>query len=54
MQAMQRARTRMVDEITQLDTQLREQQMRLREATQDLKQLTQKVQTDNTYRSYRP
>ncbi len=54
MQAMQRARIRMVDEITQLDTQLREQQMRLRDATQDLKRLTQKVQADNTYRSYRP
>ena len=53
-QAMQRARIRMVDEITQLDTQLREQQMRLRDATQDLKRLTQKVQADNTYRSYRP
>ena len=54
MQAMQRARIRMVDEITQLDAQLREQQMRLREATQDLKRLTQKVQADNTYQSYRP
>jgi hypothetical protein len=54
MQAMQRARIRMVDEITQLDTQLREQQTRLRDATQDLKRLTQKVQADNTYRSYRP
>jgi hypothetical protein len=54
MQAMQRARIRMVDEITQLDTQLREQQTRLREATQDLKRLTGEVQADNAYRSYRP
>ena len=53
-QALQKARQRMLDELTQMDDQLQAQQVQLRAATDQLKRATSDVDADTAYRAYRP
>ena len=48
------ARQRMLDELAQMDARMEKQRVLLEKTTGQLQHATREMETDNTYRAYRP